>query len=133
MGRKGNSGNGKAKRGWEKAKEWKPLPMPIHFKLASMPDDRSLTRTEEQRLFKQIAQKHGDVNAAEKRVILANLKLVVMLAKKYARSPKQLLSLIEDGNVALIRALERYDYRKDCRFNTYAAWWISRSIKGRAE
>ncbi|MBN1834690.1 MAG: sigma-70 family RNA polymerase sigma factor [Spirochaetales bacterium] len=69
----------------------------------------------------------GDEEARQK-LITANLRLVVRIAKKYITKDVALLDLIQEGNLGLIKAASKYDYRKHVRFSTYASWWIKQSI-----
>jgi RNA polymerase primary sigma factor len=85
-----------------------------------------LTPEEEQELARQIAQ--GD-DAARKRMIESNLRLVVKVAKRYMGQGLPLLDLIEEGNIGLIKAVERFKSEKKCRFSTYAVLWIRQSIE----
>jgi RNA polymerase primary sigma factor len=76
-------------------------------------------------LSKRIQQ--GDEEARQ-RLIKANLRLVIKIARSYAFSDVSLMDIIQEGNLGLIRAAEKYDYSKNVRFSTYANWWIRQAI-----
>lgn len=85
-----------------------------------------LTKEEELEVAKKIKNNHDQF--AQKLLINANLRLVVSIAKKYVGRGLSFLDLIQEGNVGLIRATEKFDYEKGYKFSTYATWWIQQSI-----
>jgi len=85
-----------------------------------------LTRADEQRLGKRI--KKGD-RAAREQMIRANLRLVVKIAQDYAGLGLPLLDLISEGNIGLMKGVERFDPNRGTKFSTYGAWWIKQSVR----
>ena len=84
-----------------------------------------LSMEEEKQLAERMAQ--GDTNA-KKRLCEANLRLVVSIAKKFVGRDMQFLDLIQEGNLGLLKAVEKFDYNKGFKFSTYATWWIRQAI-----
>jgi RNA polymerase primary sigma factor len=98
---------------------------PLSLYLHEIGRYRLLTRAEEVQLAKRIEA--GDEQAKE-RLITANLRLVVSVAKHYQRPAIPLLDLIQEGTLGLIRASEKFDWRRGTKFSTYAIWWIRQAI-----
>lgn len=98
----------------------------IRIYLREIGETDLLTPEDEVRLAKRI--KRGD-EAAKQLMIRANLRLVVKIAQDYARYGLPLLDLISEGNIGLMKAVERFDPKKGGKLSTYAAWWIKQSIK----
>lgn len=87
-----------------------------------------LTKSEEIELTKRYWESEGADRDARDRIITANLRLVVNIAKKYANLGMPFLDLIEEGNIGLLKAVEKFDPRKEMRLSTYATWWIRQSV-----
>lgn len=102
-----------------------PLTDPVRMYLREIGKVSLLTAAEEVELAKRMEE--GDVEA-KKRLIDANLRLVVSIAKKYIGRGMLFLDLIQEGNLGLIRAVEKFDYRRGFKFSTYATWWIRQAI-----
>ncbi len=98
---------------------------PVRMYLKEIGKVPLLSNEEEIELAKRIEQ--GD-EAAKKRLAEANLRLVVSIAKRYVGRGMQFLDLIQEGNLGLIKAVDKFDYRKGFKFSTYATWWIRQAI-----
>jgi RNA polymerase primary sigma factor len=114
------------------AKEELPLAELEHFDDAIKIYLRDIQRTpllnaESERVL-ALKVEQGD-KAARNRMIESNLRLVVKIAKRYINRGMPFLDLIEEGNLGLIKAVERFSLAKECRFSTYATWWIRQSIE----
>ncbi|MCI5615526.1 MAG: RNA polymerase sigma factor RpoD [Clostridia bacterium] len=98
---------------------------PVRMYLKEIGKVDLLTPDEEIELAKRMLE--GDENA-KKRLAEANLRLVVSIAKRYVGRGMQFLDLIQEGNLGLIKAVEKFDYTKGYKFSTYATWWIRQAI-----
>lgn len=98
----------------------------IKLYLRDIQKTKLLTADDERELANRISA--GD-KAARDRMIESNLRLVVKIAKRYINRGLPFLDLIEEGNLGLIKAVERFKISKECRFSTYATWWIRQSIE----
>ena len=102
---------------------------PVRMYLKEIGRIKLLSPEEEQEVARAMAE--GDEKtreAARKRMSEANLRLVVSIAKRYVGRGMQLLDLIQEGNLGLMKAVEKFDYTKGYKFSTYATWWIRQSI-----
>jgi RNA polymerase primary sigma factor len=97
----------------------------VNLYLRNIGKVRLLTKDDEVRLAKRIEQ--NDMTA-KNALIEANLRLVVSIAKRYGGRGLTLLDLIQEGNLGLIRAVEKFDWRRGFKFSTYATWWIRQGI-----
>ncbi len=102
-----------------------PLTDPVRMYLREIGKVSLLTAAEEVDLAKRMEA--GDTEA-KKKLIDANLRLVVSIAKKYIGRGMLFLDLIQEGNLGLIRAVEKFDYKRGFKFSTYATWWIRQAI-----
>jgi RNA polymerase primary sigma factor len=106
-------------------RESSEAPDPVRTYLKEIGGVSLLSAKDEVRLAKLIEK--GDVDA-KNALIEANLRLVVSVAKRYMGRGLNLLDLIQEGNLGLIRAVEKFDYRKGFKFSTYATWWIRQAV-----
>src|ERR1700736_6972838 len=98
---------------------------PLKLYVRQIGDGRLLTRIEERELARR---KDAGDEEAKKKLIESNLRLVMSITRNYTKAGVPLLDLIQEGNLGLIRAVEKFDYRMGYKLSTYATWWIRQAI-----
>lgn len=96
--------------------------------IAELSQKVGLPITEFRRVFSTVSYGERDASRAKKEMIEANLRLVISIAKKYTNCGLQFLDLIQEGNIGLMKAVDKFEYRRGYKFSTYATWWIRQAI-----
>ena len=96
--------------------------------IAAVANDASLPISEFRRVYMTVSRGERDSARAKKEMIEANLRLVISIAKKYTNRGLQFLDLIQEGNIGLMKAVDKFEYRRGYKFSTYATWWIRQAI-----
>lgn len=100
----------------------------LRAEIASVCDEAGLPPVDFKRIVMTVQKGERESNKAKKEMVEANLRLVISIAKKYTNRGLQFLDLIQEGNIGLMKAVEKFEYRRGYKFSTYATWWIRQAI-----
>ena len=115
--------------GWEKfVKSEKNSIKNIMNEVRASASNIGLTLNEFKRIVSNVQKGERESSIAKKEMIEANLRLVISIAKKYTNRGLQFLDLIQEGNIGLMKAVDKFEYRRGYKFSTYATWWIRQAI-----
>ncbi|CDX24246.1 sigma D (sigma 70) factor of RNA polymerase [Mesorhizobium sp. ORS 3324] len=116
-------------RGWKEfTKNEKDAIKELRSEIQSLATETAISILEFRKIVNQVQKGEREAAIAKKEMVEANLRLVISIAKKYTNRGLQFLDLIQEGNIGLMKAVDKFEYRRGYKFSTYATWWIRQAI-----